>query len=140
MKISFEDFITTLKLERVTLISLDVKKRGEYPSGVKVGIREKLREKHVILPENRFGIDICYKLEGYAHQDEVESKIFTIDLVYRLTYQTDYPGGITPKNLKLIKCKTAKLNIWPFIRHTVLDLTSEMGLPPVMIRLMSSVK
>lgn len=141
MKDNYLEFISNLELKEIQLVSMTTKKISDYPPENSATLKETVKEKSIITSGTGFNIDVIYSLEGfYLDKEKRKHSILRIKLDYRLMYDTGNAGLLTLSNIKKVKVKTARLNVWPYIRHKVYNITGEMGLPPVTLRLLSSIR
>ena len=148
----YSEFISLLELKKIDVESIKSNKNVNFPSkkqSLDIAIAHEVEkakqvDEEIIMPvyfkvkafTNKNNKDLNY--EDISSQDT----LFTIELRFNVSYFFDISEVNTrdiifkyTDVLEVFAERNVLLNVWPYIRANVSDLTSKMGLPPLVLPL-----
>ncbi|MFH1825042.1 MAG: hypothetical protein ABH873_07460 [Candidatus Firestonebacteria bacterium] len=124
----YKKFIETLTIQSLRILSLDVSvEENFHPPAVIIKEEKKRFEK---IDNKTFKVYHEYNINGKKQKDE---KIkLKIRVVYLITYHSEV--SISEKFFSLLGNSSLYLHTWPYLRELVQEITTRMGLPPLILK------
>ncbi|MCK4257108.1 hypothetical protein KAX35_09480 [candidate division WOR-3 bacterium] len=123
----YSEFIRTLRLKNIRLISSSTQIEEEFSLPASVKIKEESDYK--VSEKGNFTILLKYLLS--AKSKNTKKVGLRIKVYYSLDYSSDIT--ITDEIFNKFKDRNLTLHTWPYFRQYVHETTIRMGLPPLIL-------
>lgn len=129
----YADLVKKVNIVQINLMKINAEKHSPVDESgtidVTVNHRPSLRE----VLEDGFIIDFESTISASNNEDE---KLFDINIKYELLYSLE--GGIDEEEyddvIDSFAYRNVPVNIWPYIRELVSEMTVRMGFPPLVLK------
>ncbi|MEH7303220.1 protein-export chaperone SecB [Neobacillus drentensis] len=128
----YNELIENISLESVQLFGLECKQfENSEPGLASVDVQ---LEMHTISREAE-NVIIPAEFKISAIVSETQAKVFEINFIYTLLYELPVDKTYDEEYLERFAKVNAPINIWPYARELVSNLTTRMGFPSLYIPL-----
>ncbi len=127
-------FLKDLELLSISLVELKSKKKDTFalPAKITNSVENKFKNAKKIEKEieiNHFMVNSTFTLE--AHEEGKKEAGLKIQITYLLEYKAK--KEMTPDLFEEFKESYLMLNVYPYFRFLIQEITSRMGLPPLVL-------
>ena len=132
-KQKYTELVKRVNISQINLVKINSEKyyhnNKNKKADVVIGNKPSVRE----ILKDRFVVEFETNISSSSDEDE---KIFNIDIKYELLYFVE--GGIDKEEygdvIDYFAYRNVPVNIWPYIRELVSEITVRMGFAPLVLK------